>query len=194
MQRRDWLKMYRAGIGRESIEVLTKNCGSLFNSPPPPWPPMITLWAFSHDISFCARQKDVNARPVEKLTMWTIKFPQIKNPTSIVNRITRCDIFEDKILLGMKYWQIKHTNYKLAIHWSRCPDFKRMHLAEWRVPGKMMLAFISFCHAPDNLNLVWNCMVHNVKEFDSNLGIDFHLKETEIKFLELLWANCGLKL
>ena len=40
-------------------------------------------------------------------------------------------IFEDKLLLGMKFRQIKHTtNDKLATGWSRCQDFKHMPLAE----------------------------------------------------------------
>ena len=58
-------------------------------------------------------------------------------------------IFEDKIMLGMKFPQIKHTN-KLAIGSSRCPDFKRMHLVERWVPGKTMLAFALFCRTPND--------------------------------------------
>ena len=36
----------------------------------------------------------------------------------------------------MIFWQIKHTNDKLVIGWSRCQDYKHMRLAERWVPGK----------------------------------------------------------
>ena len=45
-------------------------------------------------------------------------------------------IFEDKILLGLKFRQMKHTNDKLVIGWIGCHHYKHMHLAERRVPGK----------------------------------------------------------
>ena len=63
-------------------------------------------------------------------------------------------IFEDKILFGKISRQIRHTNDRLVIGWNRCQDFKRMHLAEWWVPGKTMGAFMSFSLALDGLCVV----------------------------------------
>ena len=45
-------------------------------------------------------------------------------------------IFDDKILLGIKYWYIEPTNGKLAKGWRRCQDFKCVCLAERWVHDK----------------------------------------------------------
>ena len=63
-------------------------------------------------------------------------------------------IFEVKILLGMKFWQITHVQMiNLPIGWSRRQDFKCMHLAERWLPGKKTHALTSFCQAPDGVSL-----------------------------------------
>ena len=77
------------------------------------------------------------------------RIPWFKSPISIENKIANM-IFEDIFLLGMKFQQIKHTNDELVIGWSRCQDFKRMHLAERWVPGKTLCVFTSFW-VPNNI-------------------------------------------
>ena len=56
----------------------------------------------------------------------------------------------------MKFRQIKHTNDKLVIGWSRCQKF---YACAWRndelpSPGRMTCAFASFCRAYDVLRLM----------------------------------------
>ena len=66
--------------------------------------------------------RKLNALQVPERRTWTIKLPRFKNPISIVNKIAL--IFEGKILLGMKFWHIKHIliNDKLLIGWSKHQD------------------------------------------------------------------------
>ena len=87
------------------------------------------------------KTNNVNALLVPSKRMWTINLPRFKNPITIVHKLQ--DIFKDKILFGMKFWQIKHTDNKLAIGWRRSHDFKHMCLAERWVPCKTMCAFTS---------------------------------------------------
>ena len=86
---------------------------------------------------------NVNALVVPSRTMWMIKLPWFKNPISIINKIGGDAIWRQNLAL-YEISTIKHVNDKLAIGWStcRCQDFKHMHVAELRVPGKTMCAFI----------------------------------------------------
>ena len=95
---------------------------------------------------------NVNALVVPSRRMWMINLPWFKNPISIINKIGGGAIWRQNLAL-YEILTIKHVNDKLAIGWStcRCQDFKHMHVAELRVPGKTMCAFTLFCWAPDEL-------------------------------------------
>ena len=60
----------------------------------------------------CSLQKDVNDRTPAIL----------KIPLALLIKLQDM-IFEDQIMIGMKFRQIKHTNYKLAVGWRRYQDF-----------------------------------------------------------------------
>ena len=92
-------------------------------------------------IWLCARQNDINACIRQKNCQCECF---ARSGQRDVNHM----IFEDKILIGMQFWQIKHTNNKLALGWSMCQNSKRMCLAKRWVPSKTMLVFTSFSGHP----------------------------------------------
>ena len=102
-------------------------------------------------------------------------------------------ILEHKILPGMKSGQIKHTNYKFLIGWSRWQDFKRMLLAERWFPGKMMHAFTSFCRASNDLS--WHSTVMWEPRVLENCVYVFNLWKFYKKFQKLFFLKlrscCG---
>ena len=99
-----------------------------------------------------------------KLTMWMLcLFPaegrerlnshDLKIPLALWMKLQGM-ISEDKILLGMKFWQIRYTNDKLVIGWSMYLDFKRMRLAEHRTMSSRQNNVCVICRAPDDMKIV----------------------------------------
>ena len=100
---------------------------------------------------------NVNALLVPGRSAWTIKHPWFKNPISIVNKMSDYDIWRQNLAwFEILTQQNIQMILKLVIGWSKCPDFKHMHLAERWVPGKTMWAFTLFSLAPDTI--LWTDM------------------------------------
>ena len=113
----------------------------------------------------CARQKmwlcvlsrktdNMNTLLVPGRRTWTIKNPHDLKILYTLKLRLQDMTFEDKIVLGMKFRQIKDTNDKLAIGWSRCRNFKHMY-----APGRTMSSGQSNVCVHVILPGTWHCVI-----------------------------------